>query len=109
MAMAYSDLIHPTAFIDSEAIIAPDVQIGPYVVIEGAVSIGPGCVIEAQACLSGPWSWAAIISLGHGAVLGKSPQHRGYRNEPTSLEIGDDNVFREFVTIHRGTVQGNGV
>ena len=47
--------------------------------------------------------------VGHGAVLGKSPQHRGYRNEPTSLEIGDDNVFREFVTIHRGTVQGNGL
>ncbi len=46
--------------------------------------------------------------VGHGAVLGKSPQHRGYRGEPTLLRIGDGNVFREHVTIHRGTVQGGG-
>jgi UDP-N-acetylglucosamine acyltransferase len=46
--------------------------------------------------------------VGHGAVLGKSPQHRGYHGEPTVLRVGDRNVFREFVTIHRGTVQGNG-
>ena len=109
MAIAYSELIHPTALIDSDAIIAPDVQIGPYVVIEGAVRIGPGCVIEAQACLSGPLVMGSENFVGHGAVLGKSPQHRGYRNELTSLEIGDNNVFREFVTIHRGTVQGNGL
>ena len=109
MAIAYSDLIHPTALIDSEAIIAPNAQIGPYVVIEGAVTIGSGCVIEAQACLSGPLLMGANNFVGHGAVLGKSPQHRGYLNEPTSLEIGDHNVFREFVTIHRGTVQGNGL
>ena len=109
MAIAYTDSIHSTALIDPEASIAPDVQIGPYVVIEGAVRIGPGCVIEAQACLSGPLVMGSNNFVGHAAVLGKSPQHRGYRNEPTSLEIGDDNVFREFVTIHRGTVQGNGV
>ena len=109
MAIAYTDSIHSTALIDPEAFIAPDVQIGPYVVIEGAVRIGPGCVIEAQACLSGPLVMGSNNFVGHAAVLGKSPQHRGYRDEPTSLEIGDDNVFREFVTIHRGTVQGNGV
>ncbi len=83
MAIAYSELIHPTALIDSDAIIAPDVQIGPYVVIEGAVKIGPGCVIEAQACLSGPLVMGSDNFVGHGAVLGKSPQHRGYRNELT--------------------------
>ena len=44
--------------------------------------------------------------VGHGAVLGKSPQHKGYRGEPTSLRIGDGNVFREHVTVHRGTVAG---
>jgi UDP-N-acetylglucosamine acyltransferase len=46
--------------------------------------------------------------VGHGAVLGKSPQHKGYRGEPTSLWVGDDNVFREHVTVHRGTVPGGG-
>jgi UDP-N-acetylglucosamine acyltransferase len=109
MALAYSELIHSTALIDPEASIAPDVQIGPYVVIEGPVTIGSGCIVEAQACLSGPLVMGRNNLVGHAAVLGKSPQHRGYRNELTSLEIGDDNIFREFVTIHRGTVQGNGV
>jgi UDP-N-acetylglucosamine acyltransferase len=47
--------------------------------------------------------------VGHGAVLGKSPLHRGYNGEATSVRIGDRNVFREFVTVHRGTVQGSGV
>jgi UDP-N-acetylglucosamine acyltransferase len=46
--------------------------------------------------------------VGYSAVLGKSPQHRGYRGEATSVRIGDGNVFREFVTVHRGTVDGRG-
>lgn len=109
MAIAYPELIHPTAIIDPEAVIAPDVQIGPYAIIEGPVEIGSGCVIEGHACLSGPLIMGRDNFVGHAAVLGKSPQHRGYRGEPTGIQIGDDNVFREFVTVHRGTVQGNGV
>ncbi|MGO9599917.1 MAG: acyl-ACP--UDP-N-acetylglucosamine O-acyltransferase [Isosphaeraceae bacterium] len=109
MAIAYSELIHSTAIIDPEAVIEPDVQIGSYAVIEGPVQIGAGCVIESHACLSGPLSMGRNNYVGHAAVLGKSPQHRGYRDEPTRVEIGDNNVFREFVTVHRGTVQGNGV
>jgi len=46
--------------------------------------------------------------VGHGAVLGKSPQHKGYRGESTTLRVGDENVFREHVTVHRGTQQGTG-
>ncbi|HKM55140.1 MAG TPA: acyl-ACP--UDP-N-acetylglucosamine O-acyltransferase [Isosphaeraceae bacterium] len=109
MAIAYSELIHSTAIIDPEAVIEPDVQIGSYAVIEGPVQIGAGCVIESHACLSGPLSMGRNNYVGHAAVLGKGPQHRGYRDEPTRVEIGDNNVFREFVTVHRGTVQGNGV
>lgn len=109
MTLLYSELIHPTVVIDSEAVIAPDVQIGPYAIIDGPVQIGPGCVIEAHACLSGPLVMGRNNFIGHGAVLGKGPQHRGYRGEPTAVQIGDNNVFREFVTVHRGTVQGNGV
>jgi len=109
MALAYSDVIHPSAVIDPEATIAPDVQIGPYVVIDGPVQIGPGCIIEAHACLNGPLVMGRDNLVGHGAVLGKCPQHKGYRGEPTGVQIGDDNVFRELVTVHRGTVQGNGV
>jgi len=108
MPLTMSDLVHPTAVIDSEAEIAPDVQIGPYAIIEGAVRIGAGCVIEGHACLSGPLTLGRDNFVGHGAVLGKSPQHRGYRGEPTSLRIGEGNVFREHVTVHRGTEQGGG-
>jgi UDP-N-acetylglucosamine acyltransferase len=109
MALTVSELIHPTAVIDLEAELAPDTQVGPYAVIEGPVRVGPGCVIESHACLSGPLTMGKDNFVGHGAVLGKSPQHKGYRGEPTSLRIGDGNVIREHVTIHRGTVQGEGI
>jgi UDP-N-acetylglucosamine acyltransferase len=108
MPLTISDLVHPTAVIDPEADIDADVQIGPYAIIEGAVRIGAGSVIEGHACLSGPMTVGRDNFVGHGAVLGKSPQHKGYRGECTSLRIGDGNVFREHVTIHRGTVQGGG-
>jgi len=109
MALTEAELIHSTAVIDPEAILAADVQVGPYAIIEGPVEVGPGCVIEGHACLCGPLTIGANNFVAYGAVLGKSPQHRGYKGEPTALRIGDDNVFREFVTVHRGTVQGNGV
>ncbi len=109
MALAYSELVHATAIIDPEAVLAPDVQVGAYAIIEGPVRVGPGCTIEAHACLSGLLTMGRDNFVGHGSVLGKSPQHRAYQDEPTGLEIGDGNIFREFVTVHRGTVQGNGV
>ena len=103
-----SELIHPTAVISPEADLAVDVQVGPYAIIEGPVQVGAGSIIEAHACLSGPMAMGRDNFVGHGAVLGKSPQHKGYRGEPTSLRIGDGNVFREHVTVHRGTVAGGG-
>ena len=65
-------------------------------------------MIEAHACLCGPLTLGRNNLVGHGAVLGKSPQHRGYRDEPTGVRIGDHNVFREFVTVNRGTGSGGG-
>jgi UDP-N-acetylglucosamine acyltransferase len=109
MALTVSELIHSTAIIDPEATLADDVQVGPYAIIEGSVEIGPECVIEAHACLIGPISMGRDNFVGFGAVLGKAPQHRGYNREPTSLRIGERNVFREYVTVHRGTTQGRGV
>jgi UDP-N-acetylglucosamine acyltransferase len=109
MTLATSDLIHPTAVIDPDATLAPDVQVGPYAIIDGPVEIGPECIIEAHACLCGPLTMGAENFVGHGAVLGKSPQHRSYNGESTSVRIGDRNIFREYVTIHRGTVDGKRV
>lgn len=108
MALAISELIHSTAVISPEAELAPDVQVGPYAIIEGPVQVGPGCVIEGHACLTGRLVMGRENYVGHGAVLGKSPQHKGYRGETTSLRIGDNNVFREHVTVHRGTEEGGG-
>lgn len=108
MSLATSELIHPTAVIGPEAEIAPDVQVGPYVIIEGPVWIGEGCIIEGHACLSGPLVLGRNNYVGHGTVLGKTPQHRGYRGESTRVVIGDNNVFREQATVHRGTPDGGG-
>ncbi len=108
MTLAVSEQIHPTAVIGPDADLAPDVVVGPYVIIDGPVTVGPGCVLEAHACLCGPISMGRDNVVGHGAVLGKSPQSRVYQGEPTRLIIGDGNTFREYVTVHRGTVEGGG-
>lgn len=108
MSLAMSDLIHPTAVIGPEVELASDVQVGPYAILEGPVVVGPGCTIEAHACLTGPLVMGRDNFVGHAAVLGKSPQHKGYRGDPTSLRVGNGNVFREHVTVHRGTIEGGG-
>ncbi|RUL89807.1 acyl-ACP--UDP-N-acetylglucosamine O-acyltransferase [Tautonia sociabilis] len=103
MTLSDSQLIHPTAVISAEAELAPDVQVGPFAIVEGPVRVGPGCVIEGHACLTGPMELGRDNFIGHGAVLGKAPQHRRDPGDGTSLVVGDGNVIREYVTIHRGT------
>lgn len=103
------EAVHPSAVVGPEVELADDVQVGPFVILEGPVKIGPGCVIEGHACLTGPLTMGRENFVGYGAVLGKSPQSRTYMGDPTSVEIGDGNTFREYVTVHRGTVEGGGV
>jgi UDP-N-acetylglucosamine acyltransferase len=103
MASAPIPRIHATAVIAPEAELADDVQVGPYVVIEGRVQIGSGCILRPHVYLCGPLRMGRGNVVFSGAVLGERPQHLQYRDEPTSLEIGDENIFREHVTIHRGT------
>jgi UDP-N-acetylglucosamine acyltransferase len=95
--------IHPSAIISPEVELAADVQIGPFVLIEGKVRLGAGCIVRPYAHLCGPMTIGAHNQIFSGAVLGERPQHTRYRDEETSLEIGDNNIFRENVTIHRGT------
>src|ERR1700730_6132962 len=108
MPVAVSELIHPTALTGPDADLAPDVQVGPYAIVEGPVEVGPACVIEGHSCLTGPLIMGSGNLVSHGAVLGKRPQHRGYKGESTLLRIGDGNMFREHVTVHRGTLEGGG-
>lgn len=99
---------HPTAVISDEAVLAPDVKVGPFAVIEGPVTLGPGCVVGAHVHLRGPLTVGANNDFGTGAVIGGPPQHLGYKGEPTLVEIGDGNSFREYVTVHRGMPLGAG-
>lgn len=96
-------VIHPTAIISPDAKLGADVRVGPYCVIGSGVVLGDRCVLESHVVLGGP---SIIGSDNHffpfAAVGGKS-QDLKYQGEPTSLEIGDRNVFRENCTIHRGT------
>jgi UDP-N-acetylglucosamine acyltransferase len=103
MQNAQSARIHSTAVIAPEAEIGAAVEIGAHVVIEGQVRVGPGCVIRPLAHLVGPLTMGRNNQVFSGAVLGERPQHLRYNGEPTRLEIGDGNIFREHVTIHRGT------
>jgi UDP-N-acetylglucosamine acyltransferase len=97
--------IHPSAVVSPEARLADDVQIDPYAVLEGDVRLGPGCVVRPHAHLIGPLVMGRDNRVFSGAVIGEQPQHLKYAGEPTRTEIGDSNVFREHVTVHRGTTQ----
>ncbi len=103
MANTLLPRIHPTAVISAEAELPDDIQVGPYVIIEGPVRLGPGCVLRPHVHLCGPLTMGRGNIVFTGAVLGERPQHLKYNGEPTTLEIGDENIFREHVTVHRGT------
>jgi UDP-N-acetylglucosamine acyltransferase len=101
-------VIHPTAAIDASAEIDADVEIGPYVVIEGPVRIGSGTSVQAHAILSGQVSIGRNNRIGYGAVIGSFPQDLSFLPDTNSgVEIGDDNIIREYSTIHRGTKEGS--
>ncbi len=102
-------LIHPTAVIDPSAVIAEDVEVGPYSVIGPDVSIGEGTRVESHVVIKGPTTIGAHNHFFQFASIGEDPQDLKYHGEPTTLEIGDHNTFRECCTINRGTVGGGGV
>lgn len=95
--------IHPTALVSAEADLAAGCEVGAYAIIEGRVRLGPRCIIRPYAHLCGPLTMGQDNVVYSGAVLGEQPQHLKYNGEPTSVEIGDGNTFREHVTVHRAT------
>src|SRR5438105_2520437 len=99
MSIAHTARIHPTAVVAQDAEIADGVEIGPFAVLEGPVRLGPGCLIRPYVHLVGPLTMGRDNQVYSGAVLGERPQHLKYHGEPTGLEIGDANVFREHVTV----------
>lgn len=97
--------IHPSALVDPAASLDDDVEVGPFAVIGPGVEVGAGTRIGPHAILEGPSRIGRDNRIHAHAVIGGAPQDKKYRGEPTRLEIGDGNTFREFVTVNRGTVQ----
>jgi UDP-N-acetylglucosamine acyltransferase len=99
--------IHPTALVDTQAKVHPDADIGPYVVIEGPVTVGQGTRVMAHATLMGWTEIGANNRIHAGAVIGDVPQDLAFDGSESYLRIGDRNVFREHVQLHRGTKPGS--
>lgn len=94
-------MIHPSAIVDPKSKIAANVSIGPGAVIDADVSVGPDCRIGPHVHLTGHTIIGANNVFHSGCVIGDAPQDLKYKDEPTRLSIGEDNVFREHVTVHR--------
>lgn len=100
--------IDPRAVVDPQARLAGDVEVGPYAIIGPGVELGPGCSVGPHAVVRGPARIGARNRIFQFASVGEIPQDKKFAGEESILEIGDDNTFREFVTINRGTGEGGG-
>ncbi len=100
--------IHPTAIVKSEAVLGEGVSVGPYAVVGDRVILGSRCCVGPHVVIEGPTEIGERCSFYPFSSIGFPPQDLKYRGEDTGLLIGTDNVFREYVTVNRGTVQGNG-
>jgi len=98
--------IHATAVVSPLADIAGDVRIGPYAVVEEAVEIGAGCEIGAHAVIKRFTTLGCRNRVFEHAIIGGEPQDVKFRGESSRLVIGDDNLIREFCTLHRASGEG---
>ena len=102
-------MIHSTAIIDPAAQLGRNVEIGPYSIIGADVVIGDDCIIGPHVVLRGPTVLGRNNRIFQFASVGEDCQDKKFKGEPTQLLIGDNNIIREFVTIHRGTTQDQGI
>jgi len=100
-------MIHPTAVIDPSAKIGSNVKVGPFCVIGANVEIGDDTILESHVVLKGPSKIGKGNHFYQFTSIGEDCQDKKYKGEPTQLVIGDNNVFRENCTVHRGTIQDN--
>lgn len=101
--------IHPTAIVSSEASIARDVSIGAYSIIGPGVTIGSGTTVGPHVRIDGPTTIGERNQLVGQSSFGTPPQDIKFKGERTELVIGNDNVFREFITVNRGTLGGGAI
>lgn len=101
--------IHPQAIVSPKAKLGADVRIGAYAVVGEGVELGDGCVLHDHAVVRGPAKFGPGNVFHPFCVIGGDPQDYTFRGEPVELVAGGENIFREYVTISRGTVKGGGV
>jgi len=101
-------LIHPTAIIDPAARLDPSIRVGPYAIIGAGVEMDANCVVGAHCVIEGPSTIGPGNTFHPFGRIGGAPQDKKYAGEDTSLVVGKDNMFREYVTLNRGTVQDRG-
>lgn len=100
--------IHPTAIVDAKAELDSSVEVGAYSTIAAGVKIDAGTRIGSHVVIQGPTTIGKHNEIFQFSSLGEKPQDKKFRDEPTTLEIGDNNTIREFCTFNRGTVQDKG-
>jgi UDP-N-acetylglucosamine acyltransferase len=101
--------IHPTAIIDSSSEISPAARIGPYCIVGPQTQIGADTILESHVHIHGWTTIGERCRFFSHTSIGTDPQDLKYKGEPTYLKIGNDNVFREFVSLNRGTKGGHGI
>ena len=101
--------IHPTAIIDTKAELDSSVEVGAYSIIGAGVKVAADTRIGSHVVLKGPTTIGKNNQIFQFSSLGEAPQDKKYNDEPTTLEIGDNNTIREFCTFNRGTIQDKGV
>ena len=100
--------IHPTTIVDPDAQIGVDVEIGPFSVIGPQAVIGQKTIVQSHVVIEGQVTIGSGNFIGHGAIIGAPPQDLSFSPErKTMVEIGNDNVIREYCTIHRGSPEGS--
>lgn len=99
--------VHPTALVDASAQIGAGVEIGPFSIIGPDATIGEKTIVQSHVVIEGEVTIGSGNFIGHGAIIGAPPQDVSFSHErKTRLEIGNDNIIREYCTIHRGTAEG---
>jgi UDP-N-acetylglucosamine acyltransferase len=100
--------IHPTAIISDTVLLGEGCIIGPYSILEGEISLGENCKVESHVVLKGRLEVGKQNHFYQFSSIGEAPQDISYKDEDTKVVIGDRNIFREYVSIHRGTLKQDG-